>query len=256
MAFDSDPKSFRPLVSIITATFNADATLQACLESVQAQDYLNIEHILIDGASKDRTVAILKANETKIACWISEPDKGIYDAWNKGLDRARGEWIAFLGADDVLLPGAVRAYMELASQLPGAQYISSLMRWIGPNGRQRNIGKSWSWPRFQRFMTTAHVGSMHHRSLFEQYGRYDTTYRITADYEFLLRPRSSLRAFFLPEVTGIMLSGGTSDSSAALKEAARAKVETGGRPYLIAKLEYLYGFASFWARRFFDRFAS
>jgi glycosyltransferase involved in cell wall biosynthesis len=218
-----------PLVSVITSTFNAVGLLERCMASVQAQDYPRIEHIIVDGASTDGTLDILKQNIAENVRWISEPDKGIYDAWNKGLSISRGEWIAFLGADDLYLPGAVKAYMELATQNPEAVYLSGQVRWIAANGDPRTIGQPWRWPRFQKFMCTAHVGSMHRRSIFEQYGTYDTSYRMTADYELLLRARSDLKSAFLPRLTAEMQGGGATDSVAALYEASRAKIETGRR---------------------------
>jgi glycosyltransferase involved in cell wall biosynthesis len=240
-----------PLVSVVTATYNASATLAACLASVRAQDYPHIEHILIDGASKDGTVGVLREHDSEIALWISEPDHGIYDAWNKGLRLARGEWIAFVGADDVLLPGAISGYMQLAAQHPEAQYLSGHVRWIGPGGKQEIIGEPWRWPHFLRFMCTAHVGSMHRRSLFEQYGEYDIAYRIVGDYELLLRARGNLRTAFMSRVTAQMQCGGASDSMAALDEAARAQRETGGRPAASVIADRWWAKAKFFGRRRF-----
>ena len=229
----------RPLVTIITATRNSADTLRACLRSVQQQDYPAIEHLVVDGGSTDGTLDILQQEAAANLLWHSERDSGIYDAWNKGLARARGEWIAFLGSDDLYLPGAVSAYMDLAQAHPGAQYLSGQVRWMGPRG-PRTIGTAWQWPRFQRYMCVAHVGSMHHRSLFQQYGTYDTSLRIVADYELLLRARADLRAAFLPQLTTQMLSGGASDSSAALREALKVKTTTGGRTRILARMDDVF----------------
>jgi len=237
-----------PLVTIITATFNAARTLEACLKSVQEQDYPNIEHLIIDGGSQDRTVEILQGH-AQPGTWISEKDSGIYDAWNKGLERAHGEWIAFLGADDRLLPGAVSAYMQLALKNPEALYLSSRVRWIGPSGSTRLIGKPWKWPRFQRYMCTAHVASMHHRRFFEQYGKYDTALSIVADYEMLLRAGPRLPTAFMSTITVEMQGGGNSDNVRAVAESALVKVTTGRRPRWLAAIEYQWARASFNVRR-------
>ena len=229
----------RPLVTIITPTFNAAKTLTACLQSVNSQDYPSLEHIILDAGSKDATLDILREH-AKPGSWTSEPDINIFDAWNKGLAKARGEWIAFLGADDRLLPGAVSAYMELARKHPEAEYLSSHVQWVDPAGGSRTIGKPWSWPRFQRYMCTAHVGSMHRRSLFEKYGKYDITLPIVADYEMLLRAGSRLKAAFLPEVTVEMQGGGNSDNLRALDEELRVKIGTGGRAAWLSHLERYY----------------
>jgi glycosyltransferase involved in cell wall biosynthesis len=226
-----------PLVTVITAVYNAEAVLDKCLESVIHQDYPNVEHIVIDGGSKDGTLDILRRYEDRIALWISEPDAGVYDAWNKGLDLARGTWISFLGADDEYLPGAISAYMNLAREYPAADYLSSPIKFLHPDGFSRTFGGPWMWPRFSRVMCSIHVGSMHRSRLFDQYGRFDTSYRITGDYEFLLRPQGKLQSAFLPIVSVCMRVGGISDSTAALHEAYRAKVETGGRGWIPAKAE-------------------
>jgi len=214
-------------VTVITATYNAEKTLARCIDSVTAQEYPEIEHIVMDGGSTDRTLEILKSYGDRLI-WRSERDRGIYDAWNKSLAVATGEWIVFLGADDLFLPGAVNAYMDHAKG-SGVEYISSLVKWVQNSGDFTIIGDRWTWPRFQRRMTTAHVGSMHKRTLFDRYGLYDISYRIVGDYEFLLRPRGSLRAGFLSRITTEMAAGGASDSYAALRESRRAKVVTGGR---------------------------
>lgn len=226
-----------PLVTVITAVFNGHQYLAGCLESVINQDYPNLEHVILDGGSTDGTVEILRRYEDRIALWISEPDAGVYDAWNKGLGLAHGEWISFLGADDEYLPGAISAYMSLARENPIADYVSSPIKSLRPGGLSRTLGGPWVWPRFSRVMCSIHVGSMHRSRLFDQYGRFDTSYRITGDYEFLLRPRASLQSAFLPVVTVCMRVGGISDSTAALHEAYRAKVQTGGRWKVIALIE-------------------
>jgi glycosyltransferase involved in cell wall biosynthesis len=242
-----------PLVTVITATFNAAATVGACLASVQAQDYARVEHLVIDGASSDTTMEIVREQGGLGVRSISEPDRGIYDAWNKGLELARGQWVAFLGADDCYEAGAISAYMRLAAKYPTALYLSGKVRWIGPKGRNRLIGAAWQWPRFQRYMCTAHVGSMHSRRLFEKYGRYDASLRIVADYELLLRAGSDLPAAYLPEVTATMLGGGASDSLAAVDEAARVKLSTGHRSSALVALERVAARQTFRAKRLFSQ---
>jgi len=241
-----------PLVSIITATFQAAATLLACLESVKAQKYPRIQHIVIDAASTDGTVELLREYAGEHVVWISEPDRGVYDAWNKGLERAEGEWIAFLGADDELLPDAVSAYMRLAEAHPEAEYLSSYVRWISASGKARRIGGPWEWSRFRRYMCTAHVASMHRRSLFERVGRYDDKLRIVADYELLLRAGPSLKTAFLPQVTVKMLGGGNSDNLKGVNETALVKRSTGSRRALVTEMERWWASIVFTVRRWLD----
>ena len=215
-------------VSIITAVYNAANTLEECLLSVRNQSYHDVEHIIIDGGSTDGSVELIRRHSSELAYWISEPDTGVFDAWNKGLAAATGEWIAFLGAEDVLLPDAVSRYLAVCRGT-NAEYVSSLVRYIRPGLPDKIIGRPWSWPAFQRKMTTAHVGSLHRFDLFCKYGNYDTSYEIVGDYELLLRPGKNLTSLFLGEVTVKMLAGGNSDRFPALTEARRAKIRTGGR---------------------------
>ena len=226
-----------PLVTVITAVLNGVDTIKACLDSVLRQDYPKIEHIVLDGGSTDGTLEVLRQYDDRIALWRSEPDEGIYDAWNKALIEARGEWICFLGADDEFLPGAVSAYMALAAKTPQAEYLSSKVRMIHSSGYVRILGSPWTWRKFSKAMCTLHVGNMHRRSLFDRLGMYDTSYRIVADYELLLRARDRLNTAYMPVVTAIMKVGGVSGTRETLEETARAKVETGGRNKVLAAVE-------------------
>jgi glycosyltransferase involved in cell wall biosynthesis len=237
-----------PLVTVITAVMNAVETIKDCVESVARQEYPNIEHIVLDGGSTDGTLNVLRQYDDRIALWRSETDAGIYDAWNKALAEARGEWICFLGADDEFLTGAVDAYMALAAKNPEAEYLSSKVKVIHPSGYVRILGKPWTWRHFSKAMCTLHVGTMHRRSLYDRLGVYDTSYRIVADYEFLLRARDQLNTAYMPVVTAIMRAGGTSFTLKALEETARAKVETGGRTKLRAAVEFQIASAKYMLR--------
>jgi glycosyltransferase involved in cell wall biosynthesis len=231
----------RPFFSIVTAVYNGAKTLETAIESLRRQTFRDFEYLVLDGGSTDGTVQLLEKYGSEIAYWKSERDSGIYDAWNKAVCQARGEWIAFLGADDVYCVDALAQYAAIiASQgQKNLQYVSSRVRLL-KNGRAvRTIGAAWSWPAFSHHMTVAHVGSMHHRSLFEEYGRFDQSYRLCADYEFLLRPRGRLRSAFLDHVTAEMAMGGVSNANvrSALAEQERAKRTTGGRPAWLCAFE-------------------
>jgi glycosyltransferase involved in cell wall biosynthesis len=228
-----------PLISIVVAVYNGATTLQHCFDSIAQQSYPYKELIVIDGGSTDGTVDLLKSNQQHISYWVSEPDKGIYDAWNKALTKVNGEWVAFLGADDIFLPNALQGYADylLAHQNQTFDYVSSKVNLVKGNQFIRTIGKPWCWHDFRRYMNVAHVGSLHSKLLYERIGVYNTRYKICADYELLLRPRASLRTGFLNQVTVNMNIGGASDSIAALHEMERAKIISGGRNALLAKIE-------------------
>ena len=239
----------RPTVSVITAVYNRAAVLPRCIASVAAQDYPHVEHIVVDGGSTDGTVDVVRAHQHSLGAWISEPDRGVYDAWNKGLALARGEWIAFLGADDQYRPDAVRRYVETAAANPAAEYVSSRVELLYPGGVGRLIGRPWNWREFRRHMCVAHVGSFHRASLFGRVGNYDTRYRIVGDYELLLRAGEGLRAAFLNAVTARMDAGGLSDSTAALTEARRAKLQHGAKTRFAASVDHAVAFAKHQYRR-------
>jgi glycosyltransferase involved in cell wall biosynthesis len=215
-----------PLISIIVAVYNGKATLQQCIDSAAQQTYPNKELIIIDGGSKDGTVDLLNANREKVAYWISEPDSGIYNAWNKGLVQARGEWICFLGADDYLWDNTVLERMvEQLVMLPAAIRVAygQIMQ-IGDDGRShRKIGEPWARAkesfRFMPYMNIPHVGTMHRRSLFEQHGKFDESFRIAGDYELLLRELKTGDAVFIPDIAtaGQRLGGISTDTANYLK---------------------------------------
>ena len=213
-----------PLVTVVTAVFDGQLHMADCLESVLGQDYPNIEHLVMDGGSADGTVDVLRQYDNSIALWKSEPDKGVYDAWNKALAQARGEWICFLGADDEFLPAAVGIY-GAGSQTSGSGIPDSQVRWVHPSGYVNAAhGRAWTWRTFARCFCVAHPGSMHRRSLYDRLGvLYDTSYRSAADYELLLRARETLKTAYMPVPTAIMRAGGMSDTSTVLSEAYRAK---------------------------------
>jgi glycosyltransferase involved in cell wall biosynthesis len=243
----------KPLITIVTATYNVAKYLPAAIQSVRVQNYNNIEFIVVDGASTDGTVDVIRANEDVIDYWVSEPDKGIYDAWNKGVSLSSGEWIAFLGADDIYLAGAIQAYVTsihtCGDNLP--QYLSSRVNLTSGSKVLRTIGQPWNWMAFRKYMNVAHVGSMHHRLLFEKYGLFDESYKICGDYEFLLRPRSSLRAAYLSEITVNMSIGGISGTNLQVfNETARAKVITGGRSFLLSQVEKYWAVTKWKLRSF------
>jgi glycosyltransferase involved in cell wall biosynthesis len=251
MTRTEDRTSHRPKFTVVTAVFNGAATLEAAINSLRKQSFRDFEYVVLDGGSTDATVALLEQNTDAIHYWRSEPDSGIYEAWNKGLRVARGEWIAFLGADDAYYPDALAAYAAAIAAAPNVQYVSSRIDLIKDGRRVRTVGQRWSWPKFSEYMTVAHVGSMHHRSLFETYGHFDETYRVCADYELLLRPRDRLRTAFLDATTARMQLGGISNARAhqVLEEQARAKRTSGGRPAWRCTVEQKWAMAKDRVRR-------
>lgn len=225
------PKLCAPRVSVIVAVFNAASTLTRCLESIAAQTYSDLELIVVDGASTDGSVSIIRSWSDEIAFWTSEPDDGIYDAWNKGLRHATGEWICFLGADDQFWSSSsvadVVAAIEHLDVVPRVVYGASHLI-DGHGAIVRTLGRPWKVERrffLQGVMQIPHPGLFHHSVIFVENGPFDPTYRIAGDYELLLRELKDNDALFLPNVTvaAIQEGGVSTDLSTRRQSLAEAR---------------------------------
>lgn len=161
-----------PLVSIITVTYNVKDVLLACLKSIEEQTYPNIEYIVIDGNSTDGTIDLLTNNNDKIDYWISEPDNGIYDAMDKGVKIANGEWILFLGADDYLLAG----FSEMCYDLEASNTIYYGKALINGTIVGRKVN-----PFDLVKYNICHQCIFYPKRVFEKY-HYNTKYKIRADH--------------------------------------------------------------------------
>ncbi|MGZ5077143.1 MAG: glycosyltransferase family 2 protein, partial [Methylobacter sp.] len=209
-----------PLISVIVAVFNGAKTLQQCIDSVAQQTYVNKELIIIDGGSKDGTADLLEANRDKLGYWVSEPDNGIYNAWNKGLAQAKGEWICFVGADDFFWdPQALERMASALTAIPAEIRVAygQIMLLNNDGENLYPIGEPWQQAkeRFKQVMSIPHPGLMHRRSLFERHGNFDESFRIGGDYELLLRELKEADAVFVPDLIMVgMRQGGISSSPA------------------------------------------
>ena len=181
-------------ISIIISTFNAEKYLEECLKSIINQTLKDWELIIIDGNSKDSTVSIIKRYERYISYFISEDDSGIYDAWNKGLSWAQGEWITFIGADDLFSDQNVlfnaSKYLKEAS-ISGINYCYGKIQHVQADTMELIdvLGEPWNRvkSRLKNNMHLAHCASFHNQILFKKHGHFNTSFKIAGDYEFLLR---------------------------------------------------------------------
>jgi glycosyltransferase involved in cell wall biosynthesis len=164
---------------------NGEKYLEDAIQSVLRQDYA-LEYIIVDGASTDGTLDIISDYQDKIDYWISEPDKGIYDAMNKGISFARGRYIKLLNADDMLAESAVKDYL-LKIDEPPPHIICGSVAWIDHNNRVLGVTK----PKIDGPNDTAflHPSWYVHRSVYETIGLYDVNFRISGDYEYFHRAR-------------------------------------------------------------------
>ena len=180
----------RPVFSIITVTRNAAKVLEQTILSVMNQTYTHIEYIMIDGASQDATVNIIKQYETGIHYWISENDTGLYDAMNKGLQEAKGDYVWFLNAGDVFKHhGIVAQVAEIASQngLPDILYgETDLMDQQGHVFAERRLKtpKNLTWKSFRMGMLVCHQAFIVKRSIAPAY---DLQYLFSTDFDWCIR---------------------------------------------------------------------
>ena len=226
-----------PKFTIIVAVYNGEKTLQQCIDSVANQTYPNKELIIIDGGSTDATVWILQANQSKIAAWISEPDQGICDAWNKGIVRAKGDWICFLGADDYLWDETVLARIaaKLAELPPDIRVAYGRVMISSQSGQPLRLrGRPWNnvKRRIKQKMGIPHQGAMHRRDLFDDHGLFDLSFKIVGDYDFLLRELHNKDAAYLDDiiVSGMRVGGISNsihNSKLMLEEFRRAQKKQG-----------------------------
>ena len=207
-----------PLVSVVTVCRNAAATLEACIESVAGQSYAAVEHIIIDGASTDGTAEILQRHRQRLAVVVSEPDSGLYDAMNKGVARATGEFLLFLNADDRFAGmHALRdAMAALARQPDGDVYYGSL--------EVRGAGAPFvhAPPPPDQAAEEMVLGCLPHqatlarRSVFARTGPFDLRWRRHADYDWWLKVLSdpAIRVRQIPTVVASFAMGGASSDLA------------------------------------------
>lgn len=236
----ADGTASRPLISIIVATFDAASTLPKLLDSLRAQTFHKFEVVVIDGGSGDGTPDLLEMRASELAYWISEPDQGIYDAWNKALPHATGEWVLFLGADDCLWsPSVLQDAATRLSDLPSRFRIAyGQLHLVNDAGA---IVDTWGvpWPiartKLASVMPLPNAATFYRRKIFHDLGPFDTTFTIAGDYEFALRELLNNDAYFLGElVVAGMGIGGVSTSPKSTWRMIRESLEAQRRHGTIA----------------------
>ena len=206
-------------ISIIVASRNCATTIQRCIDSVAGQGHLEKELIIMDGCSTDGTREIIERNDTQVAYWESKPDRGVYHAWNKALEKTSGEWVCFLGADDYLWDNEVlKCFAPILAEAhaTGHRFVYGKIVLQHPHtdDTQCIVGKPWQEARkgFLRCMTVPHCGSFHHKELFKEHGLFDESFKIAGDYDFLLRELKDRQAVFVDRIITGMQIGGLSSS--------------------------------------------
>ena len=229
-------------VSIITSCYNRAATIRDAVESVLAQDYNDIEYIVIDGASSDGTLAILEEYRDRIDILVSEPDGGMYEAINKGIRLATGDIIGLLHSDDVFFDR--RTVSDIVSRFAktGADLVYGDGIFVRPDAPQKVV-RNWISGSYARWKVRFGWLPLHptvyiRRECFEKYGLYDESFRISADSDFLVRYLylAKLRISYLRRYIVRMRMGGASTdvSKSRLKwsEDIRLFRKHGFNPYI------------------------
>lgn len=195
-------------ITVITVCFNAEKYIEQTIKSVIEQKDCDIEYIVIDGESTDKTLSIIKQYESKITKWISEADKGIADAMNKGVKLATGDYLIFLNADDYFkTPNAISvatSYMEENKDI----YIYDTIFLKKEGGVRRHSG---AFGKRINFKGICHQGTLSKRELFDKIGGFECNFKICMDYDFLMRAyRYGAKGQYIDEVLSVMRDGGIS----------------------------------------------
>ena len=205
-------------ISIITVCFNSVETIRGTIESVRAQDYPDIEYIIVDGGSTDCTLEIITEYGDSVSVLISEPDRGIYDAMNKGIRSATGDVVATLNSDDFYADKTSVQQLVSCMEKTGAETVFADLVLVDPNDSEdivRYYKSSHFHPGKLRYgWMPPHPTFLAKRALFDKWGLYSLNYRIAADFEMMVRLlyRANVSYAYLPEVVVKMRAGGVSTS--------------------------------------------
>jgi len=222
-------------ISIITVTYNSEKYLQDCIDSVRKQNYKNIEHIIIDGKSTDGTLTIIRKNSKYISSWISETDRGMYDAINKGIKMATGDVIGVLNSDDMLASADVIRTIADCFEQEHTDSVYGDLVYVDPINTHKIIrfwkGISYKRYRFRYGWMPAHPTFYIRRKLIDNFGLYESHYYTAADYEFMARYlfKHKVKSCYLDLMVVKMRTGGL--SNVTLKGRLRAN----RRDYLAMK---------------------
>lgn len=201
-----------PVISIITVCYNSVKTLEETIQSVIKQTYSNIEYIIIDGGSTDGTVDIIKKYEDKIAYWVSEPDKGIYDAMNKGIGKTKGDYIYFLGSDDYLYNDNVLKKVSefIAEHNDGNVFCGQILVLDRELGIEIKHGQPFTLDDVLVGYMSPHQGMFVKRELLKKY-LFNTEYKLSADFDFFLKTQLNReKTYYLNNIIAFFSLGGSS----------------------------------------------
>ena len=204
-------------ISLITVSYNAERTIERCIQSVIQQDHDNIEYIIIDGASTDSTVAIVGQYKDHISTFVSEPDNGIYDAMNKGIALAQGNIIGILNADDFFADNKVLSTIAGAFAANNPDIIYGDLDYVKTGGKVVRRWRSGQYKKgiFNLGWMPPHPTFYCKKELFNRYGNYSLHFGTAADYELMLRfiHLNHSSVYYVQKVLVNMTIGGVSNKT-------------------------------------------
>lgn len=213
-------------ISIITVCFNAVETIEKTINSVINQPYENIEYIIIDGGSTDGTIDIIKKHEDHIAYWVSEPDYGLYHAMNKGIEKATGDIVGMINADDYYFENI---FPEVAKAFKGKDLEKYIF--FGDMEHDGEIIKGWRQENVSIGAFGAHPSMFCPKKIYDKIGTYRLWYKILADYDFMYRAYHvyGIRPIYLSKETAFFRVGGLASKNIfrSFTEEMIIKVENG-----------------------------
>ena len=191
-----------PLVTIVTPSYNQGRFLEATIQSVLAQDYPNIEYLVVDGASTDNSAEVIRRHADRITWWVSEKDKGQSDAINKGLRRGRGEIVGWLNSDDMYEPGAVSAAVAAFRSRPEAGLVYADARAIDAEGRQFNLMHAGQYKLVDllSYKIVCQPASFMRRSVLEQVNYLNPDYHLLMDHLLWIQMALKAPLVYVPQV--------------------------------------------------------
>lgn len=206
-------------VSIVTIAFNAEETIEDTIQSVLSQSYKDIEYVIIDGKSEDGTLKIIERYQDKIARVISEKDKGLYDAMNKGISHCNGDLIGLLNADDLLAqPDTIEKVVRKISK-DGSDALYGDLVYVDKDNthkvKRKWISKKYKKGAFKWGWMPPHPTFYLKKEMYQYYGKFDLRFKTSADYELMLRMihKHHIKLSYLPEIMVKMRIGGQSNAS-------------------------------------------
>lgn len=237
-----------PKISIITVCFNSEKHLEEAIKSVLEQDYINKEYIIIDGGSKDDTISIIEKYKKQISYFISEPDNGISDAFNKGIRAATGDVIGILNSDDKLEAGALQTVANAFEDGVTDVARGILKMWNDRTGVIAYSVPTLNWPKIPLKMGVAHPSTFVSREIYQKFGVYDTECRYAMDLDILLRwERNGVRVKYVDKPLAFFRLGGMSqsDESRRRKELLRILKKNGSNGFQVFVFDVYYRFRLF-----------